>query len=197
VLDELDKLERIAGRLLALAWAHDTNGTNTLDVAALTHRVARRWAPVAGRVVRTEVAPAVVLGDEERLETALDCLVENAITHTHHCPSIILRVQRDGAWVVLEVEDDGPGLGRGREVARSDGANAVHGLGLTIVRGVVDAHRGDLRLGDACSGGGLRVTIRLPLAQTGRHDGLDRVSIDGPAPPSRRDDPEARGGALM
>jgi len=186
VLDELGKLERIAGRLLALAWAHDTNGTDTVDVAALAHRVARRWAPVAGRVVRSEIAPAVVIGDEERLETALDCLVENAIMHTHERPSIMLRVQRDGAWVVLKVEDDGSGMARSRE-ARSEDGNATHGLGLTIVRGVVDAHRGELQF-DESSSGGLRVTIRLPPAETGRHDVHSGVSVHVPTlPPSRGD----------
>ncbi|WP_203914302.1 sensor histidine kinase [Rhizocola hellebori] len=165
VLDELSKLERISGRLLALAAAHDAQGTETVDVAALTHRVAKRWAPVAGRPVHAEVAPAMVVGDEERLETALDCLIENAITHTDS-PSIVLRAYRHGAWAVLEVEDRGPGMQSWPASPlddRSDAAGAQHGLGLTIVRGVVDAHGGELRFGGARSGG-LRVTIRLPLA---------------------------------
>jgi two-component system, OmpR family, sensor kinase len=160
VLDELSKLERIAGRLLALAAAHDTQVADTVDVAALTHRVARRWAPVAGRPIRADVSPASVVGDEERLETALDCLVENAITHTGTDPWIGLRAYRLGGWAVLEVEDDGPGMPCG---PRPDPANTQHGLGLSIVRGVVDAHGGELQFGPARAGG-LRVTIRLPLA---------------------------------
>jgi signal transduction histidine kinase len=167
VLDELRKLERIAGRLLALAWAHDTKGARAVDIEALTHRVARRWAPVAGSSLIAEVTPAIVLGDEDRLETALDCLVENAITHTSAEPSILLRAYRQGAWAVLEVEDDGPGMPPGQPAAAPDGGsdatNAQRGLGLTIVRGVVDAHGGELRLGSGHHGG-LRVTIRLPLA---------------------------------
>lgn len=167
VLDELGKLERIAGRLLALAWAHDANGANAVDLEPLTLRVARRWAPITGRPVSAEVAPATVLGDEDRLETALDCLVENAITHTHDHPSIVLRAFRDGAWAVLEVEDDGPGIAHARRAVQLDGrpdpSNVQRGLGLTIVRGVVDAHRGELLFGEGASGG-LRVTIRLPLA---------------------------------
>jgi signal transduction histidine kinase len=169
VLDELSKLERIAGRLLALAWAHDANGSRAVDVEALTHRVARRWAPITGRPMHAEVAPATVLGDEERLETALDCLVENAITHVADNPSIVLRAYRQGGWAVLEVEDDGPGMTAGRPPVppedRPDPGNTHHGLGLTIVRGVVDAHGGELLFG-AGGSGGLRVTIRLPLARS-------------------------------
>jgi signal transduction histidine kinase len=167
VLDELSKLDRIAGRLLALAWAHHANGTAAVDVGGLVHRVARRWAPVTGRDIRAEVAPAVVLGDEDRLETALDCLVENALTHSAEDPSIVLRAYRQERWAVLEVEDDGPGMPGGAlaatlSEAAEDGGR--HGLGLTIVRGVVDAHGGQLRFGTGRAGG-LRVSIRLPLSR--------------------------------
>jgi two-component system OmpR family sensor kinase len=164
VLDELSKLDRIAGRLLALAWAHTGNGAHVVDVETLAHRAARRWAPVMGRPLRAEVAPATVLGDEERLETALDCLVENAIMHAGSDPSVVLRAYRSGAWAVLEVEDDGPGLeGRVGPADSPRAPDARRGLGLTIVRGVVDAHGGELALGHGTSGG-LRVTIRLPFA---------------------------------
>ena len=157
VLDELSKLERIAGRLLALAWAHNAREVDAVDIGALTHRVARRWAPVTGRPMRADVAPATVSGDEDRLETALDCLVENAITHTGNNASIVLRAYRQGTWAVLEVEDDGPGLNGVNPSPAPDGS----GLGLTIVRGVVDAHGGKLVLGQGRSGG-VRVTIHLP-----------------------------------
>jgi signal transduction histidine kinase len=167
VLDELSKLDRIAGRLLALAWAHHANGVGPVDVGALVHRVARRWTPVTGHDIRAEVAPAVVVGDEDRLETALDCLVENAIAHTTENPSIVLRAYRREGWVVLEVEDDGPGLpGAALAATLSETTNdgGRHGLGFTIVRGVVDAHGGELRFGTGRAGG-LRVSIRLPLAR--------------------------------
>jgi len=165
VLDELGKLERISGRLLALASSHDAQRTQTVQVEALVHRVAKRWAPVAGRPVHAEAAAALVVGDDERLETALDCLVENAIIHTE-CSSIVLRAFRQGPWAVLEVEDDGPGMASQpptSELEWPGSGNALHGLGLAIVRGVVDAHGGELAFGEGRDGG-LRVTIRLPLA---------------------------------
>jgi two-component system, OmpR family, sensor kinase len=171
VLDELSKLERISGRLLALAWAHGANGSSAVDLAALADRAAMRWGPVAGRAMRAEAAPTIVLGDEDRLETALDCLVENAITHGQDHPSIILRSYRDGAWAVLEVEDDGPGLAGDARTGPTETTGAVHGLGLTIVRGVVDAHGGELSFAEVPSGG-LRVMMRLPLAPRGMVSGF-------------------------
>jgi signal transduction histidine kinase len=159
VLDELGKLEQIAGRLLALAWAHEADGAGLVDIEALAQRVTRRWAPVANQPVHSELLPANAMGHEDRLETAVDCLVENAITHTGNVASIVLRTYREDGWAVLEVEDDGPGVS-----ARPAPPDAKHGLGLTIVRGVVDAHGGQLLFGEGNSGG-LRVTIRLPATQ--------------------------------
>lgn len=159
ILDELGKLERIAGRLLALAWAHEADGAGLVDIEALAQRVSRRWAPVANQPMHSELLPANAMGHEDRLETALDCLVENAIAHTGNMASIVLRTYRQDGWAVLEVEDDGPGV-NGSPVP----ADAKHGLGLTIVRGVVDAHGGQLLFGEGGSGG-LRVTIRLPVTQ--------------------------------
>ena len=156
VLDELDKLERIAGRLLALAWAHEADGADLVDIEALAHRVTRRWAPVTNRPMHSELLPANAMGHEDRLETAVDCLVENAIAHTGNLASIVLRTYRVDGWAVLEVEDDGPGM-----TAKPAPLDANHGLGLTIVRGVIDVHGGQLLFGQG-PGGGLRVTIRLP-----------------------------------
>jgi len=156
VLDELSKLERITGRLLALAWAHEADGAGLVDIEALAHRVTRRWAPVANHPMHSELLPANAMGHEDRLETAVDCLVENAIAHTGNLASIVLRTFRQDGWAVLEVEDDGPGLS-----ASPAPADAKHGLGLTIVRGVVDAHGGQLLFSQGRDGG-LRVIIRLP-----------------------------------
>jgi two-component system OmpR family sensor kinase len=171
VLDELDKLERITGRLLALALAHQISELDTeiVDMTALMRRVARRWEPVAGRPVTVEVAPARVHGEEERLETALDCLVDNALLHGEGGSVLCLRSRQDGPWAIIEVEDDGPGIPKERRLAllgehgSPQESRRGSGLGLKIVRGVVDAHGGQIALSTSPSGG-LWVTIRLPAA---------------------------------
>jgi two-component system OmpR family sensor kinase len=171
VLDELDKLERIAGRLLALALAHQMSelDPDIVDMTALVRRVARRWEPVAGRPVTVDVASASVYGDEERLEAALDCLVDNALLHGEDGSVLCLRAYQDGAWTIIEVEDDGPGIpAEWRPALLGEHGFPLEsrrgsGLGLTIVRGVVHAHGGQIALGTPPSGG-LWVTIRLPVA---------------------------------
>jgi two-component system OmpR family sensor kinase len=171
VLDELDKLERIADRLLALALANQVFelDTEVVDMAVLMRRVARRWEPVARRPVYVEVAPVRVQGDEERLETALDCLLDNALLHGEGGSVLFLRVYQDGVWTVIEVEDDGPGITAERRAALLGGRDLPpesprgSGLGLTIVRAVVHAHGGRFALNTPPSGG-LCATLRLPTA---------------------------------
>ena len=115
--------------------------------------------------------PVVVLGDPHQLRQVLANLMRNALVHTPHGTPIDVRVSRDDAGAVLEVRDHGPGLptedseaiferfwradpGRGR-------GRAGAGLGLAIVAGVVSAHGGSVRAGDA-GGGGASFVVRLP-----------------------------------
>ncbi|GII66138.1 hypothetical protein Skr01_62230 [Sphaerisporangium krabiense] len=167
VVEELDKLSRITGRLSALAWAHQDPGAGArvLDLGALVQRVGRRWAPLLNGAIRVDTVAAPVTGDEERLETALDCLVENATRHGR--APVVLRVRQGAATVVAEVEDHGRGIPpeRAEELARrADWSySSSSGLGLMIVRGIVESHSGHVTLTPAPSGG-LTATIHLPLA---------------------------------
>lgn len=97
-------------------------------------------------------------------------LVDNAVRHGG---SAKVRLAVEGRDVVIAVEDRGPGIPaseRERAFApftRLDAArnldNGGSGLGLTIARTIARAHGGEVDLGDR-PGGGLRATVRLPLA---------------------------------
>jgi two-component system OmpR family sensor kinase len=70
---------------------------------------------------------------------------------------------------VLEVSDTGPGIvpqERARVFDRfyrvPGSAAGGSGLGLSIVKQIVDAHRAEISLSDASDGKGLRVTVRFP-----------------------------------
>jgi signal transduction histidine kinase len=75
----------------------------------------------------------------------------------------------DGRSVAIVIEDDGPGLRLDqisqvlRPGERIDESAPGFGFGLPITRELVELHGGDLNL-DASALGGLRVTLRLPLA---------------------------------
>ena len=115
---------------------------------------ARTVAP--GHHIRLELPEAgpapVVLGDEARLRQVLANLVGNAYSHTPPGTSVTVRVTATCGCAVLEVADDGPGMGAedaarvferfyrtDRSRTRASGGT---GLGLSIVASLVAAHGG-------------------------------------------------------
>ena len=110
-------------------------------------------------------------GDPLAVREALLNLVQNALQHGGKTISIELSRHRvDGvAHVVLAVEDDGPGIApseRGQVTDRfyTLGESAGSGIGLAIVKAVVESHDGGLELGEAASGG-LRAAMTLPTGE--------------------------------
>ena len=117
-------------------------------------------------------------GNRDALDRLLVNLVDNAVRYAKS--QVTVSVRREGAWVVLSVADDGPGIPAadrerafGRfarlDTARSrDGAeDGGSGLGLAIVRATAAACGGTAHLEDGVSGGdppGLRAVVRLPAA---------------------------------
>ena len=140
-----------------------------------------RQAHAAGsmRSVSVHLSPVpddarVLLADEDRLRQLLDNLLENAVKFSQPGSDVTVSVQRDGARFVLAVADRGPGVPpehadriferfyqtpAGRAVA---GRGA--GLGLTICREVVQAHRGRISV-LAREGGGSEFRVELPSAE--------------------------------
>jgi two-component system OmpR family sensor kinase len=112
-----------------------------------------------------------VTGDAERLRQVIDNLLANVRAHTPAAAAAIVRVRRDGTNAVLEVEDDGPGLGaeqaahvferfyRGDPSRSRDHGGA--GLGLAIVAAIVEAHDGTVAV-DTEPGAGTTFRVTLP-----------------------------------
>ncbi|MFJ4406777.1 sensor histidine kinase [Streptomyces sp. NPDC088910] len=123
--------------------------------------------------------PATVHGDAQRLHQVLTNLLANARTHTPAGTTVTARVVRDGPGVLLQVQDDGPGIpadlrrhvferfARG-DASRTRTAAAARsgstGLGLAIVRSVVTAHGGEVSV-DSVPGRTV-FTVRLRAAHS-------------------------------
>lgn len=157
VVEELDRLDAVADRLLALG-AVDGKGAGTpptpVQVADLLTRLAQRWRPVARRSWSVDAQPLWVEVDPARLETALDCLVENAVRYSAAETAITLAARaRDGA-VEITVRDAG-------RPARAPRPRGGTGLGLPIARGVVQDFGGRLVV-ESVAGQGTTAVIRLP-----------------------------------
>jgi two-component system, OmpR family, sensor kinase len=120
--------------------------------------------------------PLAVLGTESRLRQVVDNLLTNAREHTPPGTPIHARLAVEGASAVLEISDEGPGVPAAeadriferfyrtdRSRTRSKGGV---GLGLAIVRSVVEAHGGAVGY-QARPGGGSAFRVVLPLAPEG------------------------------
>jgi two-component system OmpR family sensor kinase len=154
-----------------------------LTLAADAVQDARMVAP--GRPIDLSVAPGaafLVDGDESRLRQVIGNLVNNALTHTP--PDTPVRVKiasgkldHGTPAVVLDVEDDGPGMERDQaqrvferfyraDQARNRASGGT-GLGLAIVSGLVAAHGGTVSVRTA-PGEGADFQVRLPLSPDAR-----------------------------
>ncbi|MFR9793581.1 sensor histidine kinase [Streptomyces sp. MB22_4] len=167
VLDELDKLGRLAGRLLVLADAYESTEFDwgPVDLGSLLRRTLQRWRPASERDWFVDAPSVLVEGDESRLEAALDALVENAVKFTGAGDAITLRCRATRNGAVIEVEDTGIGFAR----SRADDGNSRPkpsyrsgtGLGLAIVRAVVERHGGSLVVDSGRPAGSL-LRMHLP-----------------------------------
>jgi two-component system OmpR family sensor kinase len=138
--------------------------------------------------------PALVSADVARLQQVLVNLLANARTHTPPGTTVTARVQRRGAWMCVDVEDDGQGIPAEslphvfERFARGDSsrsrASGSTGLGLAIVQAVADAHGGAVTV-DSVPGRTV-FTVHLPalgrdvpLLDDAASRQLDDVRYDG------------------
>jgi signal transduction histidine kinase len=178
-LQDVEALIRLAEDLLLFSRA--TAGLEgpraPVDLEALVLDVAEtgvRLGKPRGVAVRLGPLQAVtVVGDGGALRRAVLNLVQNAVYYSDAGDTVELRLERQGAFAEITVNDEGPGiapedaerifepfvrLDAGR--ARSEGGS---GLGLAIARSIIAAHAGTLTV-DSAPGAGARFTVRVPVA---------------------------------
>jgi two-component system OmpR family sensor kinase len=180
VSDELTRLNRSVERLITMIRLQDDVVTEAVDLDAVLARTARRWYAVQSRQWSVSSDVGVVLCSDERLAAALDTLVENAMRHTGPDDSIGLHARWEGADVVIEVRDSGVGLTPEQVEAvnapppwtHSEPGASHSGLGLQIVRQVVQARGGSVSFAPVPDGG-TSVVLRIPLRRgPASHAGL-------------------------
>ncbi len=171
---DVDTMSEIVAQLLALAEldalsAHDIEPA---DLAAAGRQVVSMLAPLACKEGKEVAfvgpdAPVRVMCPDEPLVGAIRNLVDNAIAHAPPGTAVVVEVRADGT---IRVADRGPGIPRAeRELVfqrfwRGDRRSRKGaGLGLSIVKRVVDACGGDIEIGEGAKGGAL-ISLRLPLA---------------------------------
>lgn len=175
LVDDLLDVSRVTSGKVVLQLAR-------VDLRDLVLRCLESFAPAAAKgglaLTAGTLQEATVDGDEVRLDQVLTNLLTNAVKYTPHGGHVRVELSREGRIAVLRVRDDGIGiapeeLGRIFEPfvqvsSALDRARGGMGLGLTLVRGLVQLHGGSI---EALSGGpdmGSEFALRLPLAQPSR-----------------------------
>lgn len=163
----------------AMADAFDISVDRKLvDLGAIVRAVAELnggLAEAKGQVLEIEVENGLdLLADPDRLMEAVDNLVSNAVKYTPVGGCIRVSARRVGEEAEAAVTDSGPGLkpedmsrlfGRFQRLsAQPTGGESSTGLGLSIVRKIVDLHGGRVRIAEAGPLGGACFALVLPLA---------------------------------
>jgi len=166
--------ERLLEALLTLATSQrGLSRRERVDLAAVAGRVLAAAAGELrrrGLVTDVSLAPAALRGDPALVERLVANLVDNAIAYNVDGGEVTIRTSRDGETALLTVSNTGPRV-PAAEVARlvepfqrlggeRTGADGHHGLGLSIVQAIADAHDAWLTV-RARPEGGLSVTVRF------------------------------------
>ncbi len=169
VLGEIDKATATVTTLLHLVRADAPGEPETVEVDDVVRGVVARWSAGVDRVWSWSSSVGAVLGEGERLEAGLDCLIENAVRFTERTDTIGVEARVEGADLVISVTDTGAGIpeaDRERvfgvfETGSTAGELGGTGLGLALVTALVEARGGTLRVTSEV-GRGSCFTLRVP-----------------------------------
>ena len=186
--EELVADTRVLGELvedlLASATMTVTDASrDRVDVASITATVCKSMALSAESLGITITVASdepiddsafEVRGSAAALRRALTSLVDNALAHMSDGGTVDVRVRRNGALVAVTVADDGAGIdpqtmatlfdrfAHGGQHS-GDRPRVPHGIGLALVREIVQAHGGDVAV-TSSPGSGATFTLTLPAA---------------------------------
>ena len=177
-LTQEQRLEDLGGGLLQLSRLQSSAGASCRQAVDLAPLVAEAADAFASRAEQAEIALELVLAplgpvalaDPDRLRTALQNLLDNAVKFTPAGGTVELGARPENGHALVWVADDGPGIpaaDRARVFERFYRARATSdapgsGLGLAIVKAAAEACGGTARLAESAAG--TRIELRVPLA---------------------------------
>jgi signal transduction histidine kinase len=140
--------------------------------------------------------PVWVVADAPRMAQVLSNLIHNAVKYSAKGGRLRITLQRAGGEAVLQVIDDGAGIPHDMlehvfdmftQVRRENGhAPEGLGIGLSLVRRLVDLHGGSVSAASAGLGAGSTFTVRLPAVDGGAAESVADPARNGHAQPRRR-----------
>jgi two-component system osmolarity sensor histidine kinase EnvZ len=165
---DVDEMSRMLEGYLAFARGDAGEPSVTTDLRTLLEEL-QVDAERQGHITELDiVGDPMITVRPDAFRRLLFNLVNNAARHGDH---IAITANHETRWLVVHVDDDGPGIPPGKRdevfkpFVRLDEARnqdeGGSGLGLAIARDIARSHGGDISLGDSPMGG-LRATVRLP-----------------------------------
>lgn len=158
---------------LSMHWQQVEAGALVDDAAALAAASFTDNGVELAVVGTDEARQTLLMADPDRLGQVLTNLLDNAVRHTSKGGRVQLGVERAGSMLRLWVRDTGSGIAAEhlphlferfyRVDAARDRAHGGSGIGLAIVRSIVQAHGGAVSAASAGSGQGALFGVELPL----------------------------------
>jgi signal transduction histidine kinase len=148
-----------------------------VDISVLVGEVVEASRPLVEKkkqeIVVSSPGRLMVSGDHDRLREAIDNLVSNAVKYSPTAGRIAVLVSRADGQALVQVADNGPGLspddlarvfGRFQRLsARPTAGESSTGLGLSIVKRIVELHGGTISVETEGQNRGTTFTVSLPL----------------------------------
>jgi two-component system, OmpR family, sensor histidine kinase ChvG len=181
ILEDVQRLDRLitdlsdASRLDAELQRAESGSVDIGRMLGMLADLYRTTLEDSGIKVTLSLPPGsslTVPGIEDRLVQVFRNLIGNAISFSPPGGSITLRARREGAWVIATVEDDGPGIPAGKldaiferfytERPAGEKFGTHSGLGLSISKQIITAHRGEVFAENREGRPGARFTVKIP-----------------------------------
>ena len=183
--DMLDVSRIISGKLRLDAQPTDSNAV--ISAAVDTLRPAADAKNIRLQVVM-DFGAGHILGDPSRLQQVIWNLLSNAIKFTPKGGKVQVQLERINSHIEITVSDTGPGIDESflphvfERFRQADSTSArVHGglgLGLAIVRHLVELHGGTVEAGNRADMQGAVFTVKLPMMAVRKHTGPSMMEAE-------------------
>jgi signal transduction histidine kinase len=171
-IEEIDRMTHMAEDLLLLARSdnHKLPDLETIDLARVAKEVAKKMGDIAkAKGIKLEASSSGTLniqGNREGLQRALINIVLNAIDHTPESGKIDVVLKNENREAVIKISDTGTGIDEKDlphifERFYKGVGTSGNGLGLSIVKEIVDYHKGVIVI-ESTKNTGTTATLRFP-----------------------------------
>jgi PAS domain S-box-containing protein len=219
-IEAIEKSASIQARLIddVLDVSRVTAGKLTLtphpiDLAAVLHAALTTVHPAASAKnieILSSISPVLpmVSGDEGRLQQVIWNLLANAVKFTPRGGTITVRLSQIGSNLRLTVHDTGKGIDPGfipyvfeafrQEDSSTTRSHSGIGLGLSIVKSLVELHGGSITAASDGRGRGATFTVELPVLESmSTVSGRSKRASPEPPPPEATDFPLMSGSTVL